>query len=55
MSCFFSYSILERDLWKQKYLIAKKQTTTLEEQTKMTSVQIEINLTLNCISLFLER
>ncbi len=32
--------ILERDLWKQKYIAEKKKTTALEESTQTTSVQI---------------
>jgi hypothetical protein len=33
---------LERDLWKQKYLMEKKKTTALEERTRMASVQVQI-------------
>jgi hypothetical protein len=37
-----SFLYLERDLWKQKYLIERKKTTAIGEQIQMASVRIVI-------------
>jgi len=40
----FYFFILERDLWKQKYLLSKKKTTALEERIQKSMVQIYQNI-----------